>query len=145
MAKESAIDPPTPNGPPQTRRARILLVDDHPELFARLAAVLEDDYEVHIVASAEEALKLSLSDPPDLIGADVVMPGMNGVELLQTLRSVARTRAIPVILISGQDPDQVRRQAFESGANAYLCKPFTLSELRAQIHSSLQGARTKGR
>jgi DNA-binding response OmpR family regulator len=139
MEKDSAIDPPTPNGPSQIRRARILFVDDQPELFARLAVVLEDEYEVHIVASAEDALKLALSDPPDLIGADVVMPGMNGVELLKTLRSVARTRLIPVILISGQDPDKVRLQAFESGADAYLCKPFTLSELRAQIHLSLQG------
>ncbi len=143
MAEAFAMDSGTPDEPPQGRKARILLVDDHPELFGQLSALLEDEYEVRTVATAEEALKLALQEPPDLIGADVVMPGMNGLELLKTLRTVVRTRAIPVILISGQAPEETRLQAFESGADAYLYKPFTLSELRAQIRSTLSGARVR--
>jgi DNA-binding response OmpR family regulator len=142
---ECTNDSPTPNEPAKARKPRILLVDDHPELFARLALLLADEYAVQTVTTAEEALKLALHDPPDLIGADVLMPGMNGLELVMHLRSVARTRAIPVILISGQDPERTRAQAFASGADAYLCKPFTFSELRAQIHATLQGARAVNR
>jgi response regulator RpfG family c-di-GMP phosphodiesterase len=75
--------------------------------------------------------------------SDIVMPDMDGVELLKTLRQSPGTRAIPVLLISGRAADEYRIEGFEQGADGFLAKPYTERELRALIGSMLRSARSR--
>jgi PAS domain S-box-containing protein len=125
-------------------KPRILFVDDEPKpIREHLADALSDAYVVETAGNGAEALKAVLRAKPELIVTDIVMPDMDGVELLKTLRSVVATQRIPVLLISGRAPEEQRVEGFKEGADGYLAKPYTECELRALIGSMLQGARLR--
>jgi PAS domain S-box-containing protein len=125
-----------PGGP----RPRVLFVEDDDALREHLARVLSDDYVVDAAANGEQALLAVLAAKPDLVVADVVMPGLDGVELVKTLRERPSTETIPVLLTSGLAPEELRIEGFEHGADGYLSKPYTERELRARIRSMLHAA-----
>jgi PAS domain S-box-containing protein len=124
-------------------KPRILLVEDEATLREHLADVLADAYIVDTAGNGSEALKSVLKSLPDLIVTDIVMPDLDGIELLKALRSTRRTQTIPVLLISGRALDEQRIAGFTEGADGYLAKPYTERELRACIGSMLQGARLR--
>jgi len=80
---------------------------------------------------------------PALIVTDIVMPDLDGIELLKTLRSATKSQMIPVLLISGRAIDEQRIEGFKEGADGYLAMPYTERELRACIGSMLQSARRR--
>ncbi len=121
-------------------KPRILFVEDEATLRTHLVEVLSDDYEVDGAASGTEALLAIMRAKPDLIVTDLVMPGMDGVELLKTLRAEPSTQPIPVLLISGRAPEMQRIAGFKEGADGYLAKPCSEQELRAVIGSMLRAA-----
>lgn len=122
-------------------RPRILLVDDDETLARHLAETLSDEYVVDVAADGEEALKAVLRGRPELIVTDLVMPRLDGVELVKYLRNTPSTAAIPILMISGRAPEEVRIEGFVLGADSYLPKPYTERELRARIAAMLQSAR----
>ena len=124
-------------------KPRILLVEDEATLREHLADALADAYIVDTAGNGSEALKSVLKSLPDLIVTDIVMPDLDGIELLKALRSTRRTQTIPVLLISGRALDEQRIAGFNEGADGYLAKPYTERELRACIGSMLQGARLR--
>jgi PAS domain S-box-containing protein len=124
-------------------KPRILLVEDEATLREHLADALADAYIVDTAGNGSEALKSVLETLPDLIVTDIVMPDLDGIELLKALRSTRRTKTIPVLLISGRALDEQRIAGFNEGADGYLAKPYTERELRACIGSMLQGARLR--
>ena len=124
-------------------KPRILLVEDEATLREHLADVLADAYIVDTAGNGNEALKSVLKSLPDLIVTDIVMPDLDGIELLKALRGTRRTQTIPVLLISGRALDEQRIAGFHEGADGYLAKPYTERELRACIGSMLQGARLR--
>ena len=124
-------------------KPRILLVEDEATLREHLADALADAYIVDTAGNGSEALKSVLKTLPDLIVTDIVMPDLDGIELLKALRSTRRTQTIPVLLISGRALDEQRIAGFNEGADGYLAKPYTERELRACIGSMLQGARLR--
>jgi PAS domain S-box-containing protein len=105
-----------------------------------LAQELSDEYVVDTAANGVEALKSVMRRRPDLIVTDIVMPLMDGVELLKTLRSEPQTIAVPVLLISGRAQEAQRIEGFREGADGYLAKPYSVRELRAMVGSMLQAA-----
>jgi PAS domain S-box-containing protein len=121
-------------------KPRILLVDDEATVREHLARSLSDAYVVDTAASGREALRAVLRAMPDLVATDIVMPDVDGIELLKALRSTRHTRMIPVLLISGRAIDEQRIAGFQEGADGYLAKPYTERELRAYIASMLHGA-----
>jgi PAS domain S-box-containing protein len=132
--------------PESTRAAtkpRILFVEDEPILREHLAQALSEEYHVDTAGSGREALTVVLRARPDLVVTDIVMPEMDGVELLKTLRSVPSTQAIPVLLLSGRAPEEQRLEGFREGADGYLAKPYSERELRALIGSMIQSARQR--
>lgn len=128
---------------PAATKPRILFVEDEPALCGYFVEALSDEYSVDIAGSGTEALRLVLHTKPDLVVTDIVMPEMDGVELLRTLRSVPSTQSIPVLLISGHAGEEQRIDGFQKGANGYLAKPYSERELRALIGSMIQSTRQR--
>ena len=129
----------------QPSKLRILFVEDEVTLGRHLAQELSDEYIVDTAANGIEALQAVMRRKPDLIVTDIVMPMMDGVELLKTLRAEPATQALPVLLISGRAEEARRIEGFREGADGYLAKPYSVRELRALVGSMLQGADQRAR
>ncbi|HLZ68520.1 MAG TPA: response regulator transcription factor [Dehalococcoidia bacterium] len=123
--------------PPGSAGRCVLVVDDDQEIRRFIQVALTDSgYEVQLAASGAEALRTLGSSRPDLILLDVRMPGVDGWQVLDALRSAAGEQTPVVVMtasFTGQD------QALRSGAQGYLAKPFELSDLLAcvDLHSRL--------
>ncbi|MFZ1006878.1 MAG: response regulator, partial [Candidatus Sulfotelmatobacter sp.] len=98
-------------------------------------------YEVETVADGQSALQSARKNPPDLIVSDVMMPIVDGFELLKALRADEQTRTIPVILLSVRAGEESRVEGIQAGADDYLIKPFFARELLARVSGRLEIAR----
>jgi signal transduction histidine kinase len=117
----------------------ILLVDDNPDNLRFLSTVLSGrGYEVRSVTTGSAALMGIQSQPPDLVLLDVVMPGMNGYEVCQRLKSNSETQDIPIIFVSALHEVFDKVQAFSAGAVDYIIKPFQVQEVLARIETQLK-------
>jgi PAS domain S-box-containing protein len=125
------------------RKERVLLADDNPDMREYVTRLLSERYQVAAVSNGEEALKAAVSDPPDLILSDVMMPGLDGFELLTRLRARPETRTIPVVLVSARAGEESRVEGLGAGADDYLIKPFTARELLARVASHLSMSRRR--
>jgi DNA-binding response OmpR family regulator len=120
---------------------RVLIADDEPNIVASLEFLMEQaGYEVKVAANGQEALELAASFRPDLVLLDVMMPGKNGYEVCQSLKSDPATRAVKVIMLSAKGRDIEVAKGLELGADAYVTKPFSTRDLVAQIRDMLGGA-----
>jgi PAS domain S-box-containing protein len=124
-------------------KPRLLFVEDEATVREHLAEKLSDQYIVDTAGNGNEALLAVIRAKPALVVSDIVMPDMDGVELLKTLRESPGTRAIPVLLISGRAADEYRIEGFEKGADGFLAKPYTERELRALIGSMLRSSKMR--
>jgi DNA-binding NtrC family response regulator len=117
-------------------KKRILLVDDEAGIRASLKVVLEPTHDVLSAASSQEGLDLFRRESPDLILLDVVMPGMDGLTLLRTIRG--EDARIPVIMLTGTKTLKTAVEAMKLGAADYLTKPFDVEELRLVVAKTLE-------
>jgi class 3 adenylate cyclase len=129
----------------QTRKqGAILIVDDLDEnrelLFRRLARL---GYSVEALGTGEEALEKVNLQAPDLILLDILMPGLDGFEVLRRLKSDPMTRHIPIIMLSSADQTETAVRCIELGADDFLPKPFNSTLLEARIESSLSKKRLR--
>lgn len=119
---------------------RILIVDDNPLNVKLLAARLTREYYAVTTAhNGKEALALAQQEPPDLILLDVMMPEMNGWQMLQRLREFSN---VPVIMLTAVDGVDNKVLGLDYGADDYITKPFEVRELKARIRSALRRATT---
>ncbi|WP_226889149.1 PAS domain S-box protein [Nostoc sp. MG11] len=123
--------------------ARILLAEDSADMRDYLKRLLSQRYEVEAVADGVAALAAAQTQLPDLILSDVMMPGLDGFELLHQLRSDPQTRELPVILLSARAGEESRIEGLEARADDYLIKPFSARELLARIEATLKLARIR--
>jgi CheY-like chemotaxis protein len=115
-------------------RYRILIVDDIPSNVTIVGNFLKSDFAIRVATSAPEALKIIRSDwRPDLVLLDIVMPGMDGVELCKIIRDDLNLKEIPVIFVTANTDDEVLAGAFEAGGNDYIRKPVNKVELTTRI------------
>jgi len=123
---------------------KALIVEDDPDARKVLSLILKlDGYQIHSAPGGQEALGVLADVIPDVILLDVMMPGMDGYQVCQWVRSNPPTRHVPVIMLSGKaDPESVAR-GMEVGADEYLSKPITPSNLTKQVKAVL--ARTAAR
>jgi two-component system response regulator MprA len=118
-------------------KAHILVVDDDPRITELLRRILAyEGYSVTIAASGDEALTRTLERPPDLIVLDIMLPGLNGLEVTQRLR--AASDYVPILMLTARDSVADRVAGFEVGADDYLVKPFTPEELLARVKALLR-------
>lgn len=124
--------------------SKILIVDDEPFNVEYLVQELEDlDYLTLSALNGQQALEKVISDSPDLILLDIMMPLMDGFEVLQRLKTDPNTRDIPVIIISALSDLKNVIKGIELGAEDYLPKPFEPALLKARITSSLERKRLR--
>ena len=126
----------TPFGLASNRPARILIIDDEPNVLSVLYALLEDKYECKTAQSALEALEYLKEESYDLVLSDIMMPGMSGLELLAEINQLCRDTV--VILISGNLNIQSAIEAMRRGAFDYVTKPFNLSDVETAVHRGLR-------
>ena len=121
------------------RCQKVLVVDDN-EAFVKLLAVRLKDLSVELIAARGglTGLYTAQQELPDLILLDVAMPDMDGYEVCRRLKKEPRTRAIPVIFLSGRCEDEDKVRGFEAGGTDYVIKPFNAAELRARVSSALK-------
>jgi CheY-like chemotaxis protein len=116
--------------------ASALVVDDD-KLLLRLVELnlAKMGIRVLLAQSGQEALKLAISEHPDLILLDIMMPVMDGYEVLRKLKSTKETADIPVVMITARSSLMDRRRCEEMGAAGYITKPFQLEDLRGTVIS----------
>lgn len=118
----------------------VLVVDDEPDLRSMMIDLLTDQgYQVTGAESGEDALITLEKDPRyDLILLDVSMPGLSGMEVLDLIKSNPATRQIPVIMVTALDQISYKKQAYASGADDFLSKPFELEELHLRVSTHIR-------
>ena len=136
-----AADTLLPGSPARGRRRGrqrvcVLVVDNDPRTLGYGRDALSNTgYDVVAASEPEEALRLVEEEKPHLALLDLVLPGSDGLELMPEIHQVAN---VPVIFLSGYGPDQVIARAFELGADDYIVKPFSPTELVARIQAALR-------
>jgi PAS domain S-box-containing protein len=121
----------------------VLIADDNRDMREYLARILGPWYRLDIVANGRAAMEHLRANSPDLVLADVMMPELDGFELLAAIRADERLRATPVILLSARAGEGARIEGLEAGADDYLVKPFSSRELVARIDSQLHLSRLR--
>jgi DNA-binding response OmpR family regulator len=124
--------------PATPQNAQLLVVEDDERIRASLRLALRDEgYGVHGVADARAAIAHLAGAEPDLILLDVLLPGMDGLDLCRTIR---RTSAVPIIMVTARDDSHDIVAGLEAGADDYVTKPYNVKELAARIRSLLRRA-----
>jgi PAS domain S-box-containing protein len=123
---------------PDAQRPLVLLADDNADMREYLTRILSEQYRVETVTDGEAALRVVAEELPDLLLSDVMMPRMDGIQMLRHLRADPRTRSLPVILLSARAGEESKIEALGAGADDYIVKPFTARELVARVDAHLK-------
>ena len=137
VAATAVAVPGRPDGPgAQTEAAPILVVDDDPETLRHVRDTLTDaGFAPLVTGDHRQILRILLAEKPRLVLLDLMLPGTDGIELMQTIPELAD---LPVIFISGYGRDETIARALEAGADDYIVKPFSPTELTARIRAVLR-------
>jgi two-component system phosphate regulon response regulator PhoB len=120
----------------------VLVVEDEPDIRGLIVHHLErDGFRCRTAASGGEALARVRSAPPDLVVLDLMLPGMDGLEVCRRLRGDPATAALPIIMLTAKADEIDRVVGLEMGADDYLAKPFSTKELVARVRAVLRRAR----
>lgn len=122
-------------------RARVLIVDDNADMRGYLARLLGERWQVDMAGDGEAALAMIRERVPDLVLADVMMPGLDGFGLLRAIRESNTFAKLPVMLLSARAGEEASAEGLRAGADDYVIKPFSARELLARVETRLTQAR----
>ncbi len=119
---------------------KILIIDDEEEFdtFIKTNLELREDYEVSFALDGEEGLRVAKELKPDLILLDIMMPKMNGFEVLKGLRGDEKTKSIPVIMVTARSDDDSMIEALKLHDDGYIIKPVKIEELERKLEEKLE-------
>ncbi|BBZ28465.1 histidine kinase [Mycolicibacterium madagascariense] len=125
-------------------RARVLVADDNTDMREYLVRLLEaSGYDVEAVGDGQQALEGVRAHLPDLVVSDVMMPRLDGLELVARLRADPRTAVVPVLLLSARAGQEASIEGLHAGADDYLVKPFAAAELLARVRANVELSRLR--
>ena len=145
VAEATAWTAEAPTGAPSSPGGvRVLVADDNADMREHLARLLRSEgWTVETVADGQQALRAVLDDPPDLLLTDVMMPELDGFELLRAVRADPRTATLPVVVLSARAGEGASAEGLDLGADDYVVKPFVSQDLLARLRSTLRLARQR--
>ncbi len=118
--------------------AKILIADDEPFIARSLSYVLEKSgYEIYLARDGEEALRRAIDVKPDLVFLDLMMPKKNGYEVCSEIRNHPELQSVPIILITAKGQKADLERGLEAGANEYMTKPFSPTQVVARVKQVL--------
>ncbi len=117
----------------------VLVIDDNDDVRLYINDLLRDDYDVKQAANGEEGLAIAMKQVPDIIISDVMMPGIDGLEVCRRIKKTTATSHIPVMLLTARTMEEQRAEGYDCGADAYITKPFSGKVLLARIKNLLSG------
>jgi PAS domain S-box-containing protein len=117
---------------------QVLVADDNADMREYVRRLLSQRYEVRLASDGRAALEQALADPPDLVVSDVMMPELDGMQLLAALRADPRTARVPVVMLSARAGQEAAVEGLSAGADDYLVKPFSAEELLARVGAHLR-------
>jgi PleD family two-component response regulator len=120
-----------------TKDNKVLIVDDDKSNLLVLMDILQADYTLSIVKEGEDAIKNAEKNRPDLILLDIILPDIDGYEVLARLRKSDNTKNIPVIFISGLSESGSQEKALQCGAVGFILKPFDPSVVKQKVKEQL--------
>jgi diguanylate cyclase (GGDEF)-like protein len=119
--------------------AKVLVVDDQQEIVRLLAAEMgRQGYDVSVARDGCQALAMAAADRPDVILLDIVMPGMDGIEVCRRLKADDELRMVPIILLTANDREADMVEGLDAGADDYVVKPFSSHVLAARVRAALR-------
>ncbi|WP_394847248.1 response regulator transcription factor [Pendulispora brunnea] len=121
---------------PKTQRKVLVVEDDHSIALGLRINLESEGYTVFLADDGERGLELAQGEEPDLVILDIMLPKMNGLEVLQAIRRSGRT--MPIILLSARTAEMDKVTGLELGAEDYVAKPFSLAELLARVRAALR-------
>ena len=121
--------------------AKVMIVEDEDALVTLLSYNLESEgYDVVATKSGSDALVMAEEEQPDLIILDWMLPGLAGIEICRQIRARPKTKALPVIMLTARGEEGDRIRGLSTGADDYVVKPFSVSELLARVRALLRRA-----
>jgi putative two-component system response regulator len=114
-------------------RLLVCVVDDEPVNIEILSNALKEEYNICVATNGESALKLIRRENPELVLLDVVMPGMNGIEVCRQLKAEEKTSKIPVIFVTALKDIESENSAFEAGGADFISKPISPTVVKARV------------
>lgn len=143
--RQVQLSVPQPAGPeePRDRKSRprhsVLIVDDNSEIRHWLSTEFSSSYRILEAENGKDAYNMTLSEHPDLIVSDVIMPGMDGFELTEKIRKNPNISSLPIILLTARTLDRDKIEGMEAGADAYITKPFSIDVLKTSMDNLIKG------
>lgn len=116
----------------------LLIVDDNDDIRNYIALNFADEYRIIMAINGVEGLQKACENIPDIVISDVMMPEMDGLEFCRLLKSDERTSHIPVILLTARQSDDSKLEGYQTGADAYVTKPFNTAILQVQMQNLLE-------
>lgn len=116
-------------------------MEDNPDIIDYIASSLDDTFIVLKGKNGREGMDIALEKVPDIIVSDIMMPVMDGIEMVKALKNDVRTSHIPIILLTAKDSVEDKEEGYYSGADSYLTKPFSVKLLLSRINNLLESRR----
>jgi putative two-component system response regulator len=116
----------------------VLIVDDDRGLLAIIDGILSDSFQVSLASSGEEALEILESNSVDLVLLDIMMPGMDGLEVCTAIKSNPRIADLPIIFLTGMEGHEAEEQALDSGAVDFISKPVRARIVKSRVRLHVQ-------
>ncbi|HTT51069.1 MAG TPA: SpoIIE family protein phosphatase [Streptosporangiaceae bacterium] len=145
LPAEPSARPAGGPGPVAAPAEAVLIADDNADMRDYLTRLLQSEYQITAVADGRAALAAARAERPDLIVSDVMMPGVDGLGLVQALRADPRTATVPVLLLSARAGQEAAVEGLQAGADDYLIKPFAADELLARARTAIDLTRMRSR
>lgn len=123
-------------------QSTVLVIEDNRDIAAYIGNLLADSYNVAYATNGEDGLQKAIDVVPDLIITDLMMPGIDGLELCRRIRSNNVVNHIPLVIVTAKVTEQERIAGIEAGADAYIAKPFNVDELRTVVERLLDRQRS---